>query len=101
MYLKTKNIPVEEVEKVESSGTNNLLDIIRTGQAQLVINTMTKGKEIARDGFRIRRESVENAVPCLTSLDTAWAILKVLESLVFSVDSMKQEKVHAKEMIEV
>jgi len=101
MYFKTKNIPVEEVEKIESNSKNNLLEIIRTGKAQLVINTVTKGREIARDGFRIRRESVENAVPCLTSLDTAWAILKVLESRVFTVDSMKQEKVYDKEMIEV
>lgn len=100
-YLKGKNIPVEEIEKVESTGSNNLLDMIRSGQAQLVINTMTKGKEIARDGFRIRRESVENAVPCLTSLDTAWAILKVLESLVFSVEAMKHEEVSQKELIGV
>ncbi|MFL6558240.1 MAG: carbamoyl phosphate synthase large subunit, partial [Bacillus sp. (in: firmicutes)] len=51
-----------------------------------------------RDGFRIRREAVENGVPCLTSLDTADAILKVIESMNFSaeaMDSMKKEAVFA------
>lgn len=100
-YLKEAGIDVEEVEKVATPSSNNLLDFIRSGQAQLVINTMTKGKEIARDGFRIRRESVENAVPCLTSLDTARAILKVLESLVFSVDAMPSNKTTHKEPIHV
>ena len=58
-YLKKKDIPVVEIDKIGGDGPNNLLDIIRNGKAQLVINTMTKGKEIAHDGFRIRRESVE------------------------------------------
>ena len=63
-----------------------------------MINTLTKGKQPERDGFRIRRESVENGVPCLTSLDTAEAILRVIESMTFSADAMemrqKQEVVH-------
>lgn len=100
-YLKEAGVEVEEVGKVSMPSSNNLLDIIRSGQAQLVINTMTKGKEIARDGFRIRRESVENAVPCLTSLDTARAILTVLESLVFSIDAMPSNKTTYKEPIHV
>ncbi len=37
-----------------------------------------------RDGFRIRRESLENGVACLTSLDTTREILRVLESMTFS-----------------
>lgn len=87
-YLQSKNIPVDLVGKIGDEDPNNLLQMIRNGQAQFVINTLTKGKEIERDGFRIRRESVENAVPCMTSLDTAEALLRVLESMVFSVESM-------------
>ena len=66
-----------------------LLDVIRNGEAQFVINTLTKGKQPERDGFRIRRESVENGVPCLTSLDTAEAILRVIESMKFSAEAME------------
>jgi carbamoyl-phosphate synthase large subunit len=41
------------------------------------------------DGFRIRREAVENGIPCLTSLDTAEAILRVIESMTFSAEAME------------
>ena len=87
--LTEQNIPVQVVNKIDSEDYN-LLDIIRQGKAQFVINTLTKGKQPARDGFRIRRESVENGVACLTSLDTTGAILRVLESMTFSAHSMKE-----------
>ena len=66
----------------------NLIDLIHKGKVQYVVNTTTKGKQSERDGFQIRRMSVENGVPCLTSMDTVEAILKVLESLTFSIDAM-------------
>jgi len=43
-----------------------------------VINTATKGRRPDRDGFKIRRKTVELSVPCLTSLDTAKAFLDSL-----------------------
>lgn len=86
-YLKEASIPAKVVGKIGQDGPN-LLDVIRNGEAQFVINTLTKGKQPARDGFRIRRESVENGVACLTSLDTAEAILRVLESMTFRADQM-------------
>ncbi len=55
-----------------------------------------KGKQPARDGFRIRRESVENGVACLTSLDTAEAILRVLESMSFRADHMPAIRIEQK-----
>ena len=51
-YLQSKNIPVDLVGKIGDEDPNNLLQMIRNGQAQFVINTLTKGKEIERDGFR-------------------------------------------------
>ena len=72
--LQEAGIPVKVVEKI-GSGDKDLLDVIRNGEAQIVINTLTKGKQPERDGFRIRRETVENGIPCLTSLDTARALL--------------------------
>jgi carbamoyl-phosphate synthase large subunit len=88
-FLQDEGIAVTVVDKIGSEGPN-LLDVIRNGKAQIVINTLTKGKQPERDGFRIRREAVENGVPCLTSLDTADAILKVIESMNFSADPMEQ-----------
>ncbi|WNF24416.1 carbamoyl-phosphate synthase large subunit [Mesobacillus jeotgali] len=87
-YLENAGIKVKTVGKIGADGPN-LIDVIRRGEAQMVINTLTKGKQPERDGFRIRRESVENGVPCLTSLDTAKAILRVIESMTFSADALK------------
>jgi carbamoyl-phosphate synthase large subunit len=89
--LETAGLPVKVVGKIGSQG-KTLLDVIHTGEAQFIINTLTKGKQPERDGFRIRREAVENGIPCLTSLDTADAILKVIESMNFSAEAMALEE---------
>ncbi|WFA06866.1 carbamoyl-phosphate synthase large subunit [Bacillus sp. HSf4] len=91
-YLREASVPAKTVGKIGEEG-KNLLDVIRNGEAQFVVNTLTKGKQPARDGFRIRRESVENGVACLTSLDTAEAILRVLESMSFRADHMPAVKI--------
>jgi carbamoyl-phosphate synthase large subunit len=93
--LMKEGIAVREVDKIGSEGPT-LLDIIQSGETQLVINTLTKGKQPARDGFRIRRESVENGVPCLTSLDTAEALLQVIESMTFSAEALPAQPVNRK-----
>ncbi|MTD30308.1 carbamoyl-phosphate synthase large subunit [Planomicrobium sp. YIM 101495] len=85
--FKGAGIPVTEVGKIGADG-KTLLDVIQNGDAQIVVNTLTKGKQPERDGFRIRRESVENGTPCLTSLDTAEAMLRVIESMTFSAEEM-------------
>ncbi|MED5053677.1 carbamoyl-phosphate synthase large subunit [Anoxybacillus rupiensis] len=92
--LRAAHIPVTIVNKIHSESPN-ILDIIRQGKAQVVINTLTKGKQPESDGFRIRREAVENGIPCLTSLDTAKAMLQVMESMTFAMTAMSEKKVHA------
>ncbi|ERH58858.1 MULTISPECIES: carbamoyl-phosphate synthase (glutamine-hydrolyzing) large subunit [Bacillus amyloliquefaciens group] len=99
-YLKDAQIPAQVVGKIGEEG-KNLLDVIRNGEAQFVINTLTKGKQPARDGFRIRRESVENGVACLTSLDTAKAILRVLESMTFRADHMPASETNQKAAVTI
>lgn len=82
-YFKKQGISTETVGKIGSE--YSVLDIIHQKQVELVINTTTLGKEVSRDGFKIRREAVENAVACLTSLDTARFLLKTLESMIMNV----------------
>ncbi|WP_019533101.1 carbamoyl-phosphate synthase large subunit [Paenibacillus ginsengihumi] len=85
--LEEAGLKVERVNKL-SEGSPNILDLIRDGQAHFVVNTLTKGKTPERDGFRIRREAVENGVVCLTSLDTVNALLLVLEAIYFQSTPM-------------
>ncbi|MGO4952557.1 carbamoyl-phosphate synthase large subunit [Paenibacillus sp. DRB1-1] len=85
--MKQANIPVNTINKL-SEGNPNILDMIRTGEANFVFNTLTKGKTPERDGFRIRREAVENGIVCMTSLDTVRALLRMLETINFTSESM-------------
>lgn len=86
-YLQQEGIDVTEVEKIGAKEPN-VLSIIQKDQVHFVINTLTSGKQPRSDGFRIRRESVEHGIACLTNLDTADAILTVIESTTFSANSM-------------
>ena len=44
-----------------------------------MVNTPTNIRKENRDGFLIRRNAVETGTPCITSLDTATALLMSLE----------------------
>jgi carbamoyl-phosphate synthase large subunit len=81
--LEKAGLRVTRVKKL-SEGSPNILDFIRTGEAHLIVNTLTKGRTPERDGFRIRREAVENGVVVMTSLDTVRALLQMLETINFS-----------------
>ena len=71
------------VAKIGEEGPT-VLDVITSGQVDLVINTMSNlyedpgedGAPVIKDGFQIRRAAVERRIPCLTSLDTAAALLE-------------------------
>ncbi len=53
----------------------HLVDQIRAGQFDLVINTITRGGTQESEGFIIRRAAAEAGVWCLTSLDTLTAAI--------------------------
>jgi len=78
-YLRVNGVEVTKLNKLSEG--SDIMDAIREGRIQLVVNTITRGKEPQRDGFRIRRAAVEHNIPCLTSLDTVKAFLQVLLSL--------------------
>jgi carbamoyl-phosphate synthase large subunit len=77
--LREAGIRVSLVHKVKEESEMNILKVIRSKGVDLVINTSTGGTASRRDGYLIRRLAVENGIPCLTSLDTAEALLLSLE----------------------
>lgn len=76
--LENNGIAVQRVKKI-SEGVPNVLDVIRSGIVDLIIDIPKKGNNIHSDGFRIRRTAVECSVPLMTSLDTAGAMTGVME----------------------
>ncbi|MGB2938922.1 MAG: carbamoyl-phosphate synthase large subunit [Candidatus Dormiibacterota bacterium] len=89
--LRGAGISVTEVAKI-TEGSPNIVDLIKQGSVDLVINTISNetspgrpgmsGEPLAiRDGFEIRRAAVERRIPCLTSLDTAAALVESLNML--------------------
>ena len=64
-------------ETIEDFGQH--LHNLHKDEIALVVNTPTHGRVPARRGFQLRRWSVENGVPCLTSLDTVRALAFCLE----------------------
>ena len=77
--LAEADIEAEVVNKIRE-GQPNLLNLIQSRQVNLVINTLTRGRDPQRDGFRIRRAAVDHNVVSLTSLDTVGALLSVVEA---------------------
>lgn len=76
--LNHNGIATNAVKKLDE-GSPNILNLIQSGKLGMIINTPTKGRKPDRDGFKIRRKAVEMSIPCLTSLDTAAAIIKCLK----------------------
>ena len=68
-------IPVNRIN--EEAPT--LMDLLLEHQIDLVIDTPTHDDKL-KDGFLIRRTAIETGVNCLTSLDTAAALLTSLET---------------------
>ena len=79
-YLIENGVNVRVATKV-SEGTPNILDDIKAGRINMVINTSNHGRDAERDGFKIRRATVEHAIACLTSMDTARELQRVLNAM--------------------
>ncbi len=85
--LKAAGFSPRVVAKIGDEGPT-VLDVITKGEVDLVLNTMSniysdpaeEGGPVFKDGFEIRRAAVERRIPCLTSLDTAAALLEAAAS---------------------
>ncbi|MFR6110136.1 MAG: hypothetical protein ACLUIQ_00910 [Dialister invisus] len=51
---------------------------LKSGKVDMVLNTISYGSQIEQEGYDLRRIAVELAIPCLTSLDTAREVLRVM-----------------------
>ena len=77
--LKDAGIKARQVNKINQESPT-VMDLILGHRIDLVIDTPTQGRDKSRDGFLIRRTAIETGVNCLTSLDTARALVGSLET---------------------
>ncbi|MCL6535025.1 MAG: carbamoyl-phosphate synthase large subunit [Armatimonadetes bacterium] len=87
--LQAAGLPVQVVPKI-GEGSPNLLDYIKGKRVQLLINTPSPERRAQQQGLLIRRAAVESGVPCLTALDTAWALLRALDAEAWQVHPIGQ-----------
>ena len=79
-HLEANGVPVRLANKL-GEGVPTIIDEIKAGHISMVINTTSHGRESERDGFKIRRSTVEHAIACLTSLDTARELQRAMSAM--------------------
>ena len=88
-FLKQNQLHVALVDKIHEDTDTNILNELKNGKIDLVINTM--GHDLAKtsDGFVIRQTAIQQNIPLITSLDTARALLTALENRSFATINIK------------
>ena len=76
--LEDNGIEAQVARKI-SEGVPNVLDVIRSGMIDLIIDIPKKGNDVKSDGFKIRRTAAECSISLMTSLDTVGALVDVME----------------------
>ncbi|HBL83709.1 MAG: carbamoyl phosphate synthase large subunit [Clostridiales bacterium GWF2_38_85] len=90
-FLKQHGIKTRTKKKI-SEGSEEILDSLRRGHVNYVINTRdyeTTGAE--SDGYEIRRCAVENNVTLFTALDTVRVLLDVLEEITLCISTIDSD----------
>ena len=74
--ISRMGVPVRMIKKI-GEGSPNVVDCIRSGEVDLVINTPT-GSGARADGYEIRSESVRHGIPCVTTMTGASAASRAI-----------------------
>jgi carbamoyl-phosphate synthase large subunit len=74
--IRRMGVPVERILQL-SEGSPNVLDLIRSGEVDLVINTPT-GSGARKDGWAIRRAAIRRGIPVITTMTGASAAQRAI-----------------------
>jgi carbamoyl-phosphate synthase large subunit len=85
-YFRAHALQVHALKRIREAG-ETLLDAIVQGQLDVIVNTVGREKNPNSDGFQIRKAATEYGVDLYTSLDTAHAMLSILQARQFSVNT--------------
>ncbi len=67
------------IPRISEDSDRNVLTAVRSGQVKLLINTPSPDRDAEAEAMLIRRTCVETGIPCLTSIDTAKALVTALD----------------------
>ena len=87
-FFEKKGFAVQRAKKI-SEGVPNVLDVIRSGMCDLVVDIPKKANVKESDGFKMRRTASECSVNIITSIDTVNALADVMEGN-YSTDNVDQ-----------
>lgn len=87
-YLTDHQLPVTLVNKVGDAGGFDIPSLVRAGKIQAIVNTVGKKRVADSDGQIIRSSAIEGGIPLFTAIDTAAAMVKVLESRSFMTQAI-------------
>lgn len=85
-FFAQHGLPAQVVQKIGDEGYQDIPHLVRQGRVQAIVNTVGKKRVADGDGAIIRSSAIEQGVPLFTALDTAEAMLKVLESRSFTTN---------------
>ena len=89
-FLKEQGIRTRIKKKI-SEGSEEILDSIRKGYVNYVINTRNIDSiDQETDGAMIRRCAVDNNIPIFTALDTVRVLLDVLEEITLGISTIDE-----------
>ena len=78
-FLRESGVPGIRINKV-SEGRPHVVDAVKNGEVQLVINT-GEGEETREDGYRIRRAAIKFSIPYATTIAGADAMCRGIAAL--------------------
>jgi carbamoyl-phosphate synthase large subunit len=85
--LKRHGVPVERVNKVHE-GRPNVVDLIKSQEVSLIINTPL-GKVTRHDDGMIRSDAYQVGIPCLTTMSAAMAAVEGIQALKLGAGGVK------------
>ena len=74
--ISAMGVPVRKINKI-GEGSPHVVDCIRSGEVDLVINTPT-GSGARADGYEIRTAAVKHGIPCVTTMTGASAASRAI-----------------------
>ena len=78
LKLNQNMIAANSVRRADEAKPN-VISLLESGKIDYVMSTSAKGRKPQNEGVKLRRKAVERSIACLTSIDTARALLDCLE----------------------